>query len=95
MRNAHDVLIKPVISEKSTSLMEQNKYTFIVDRHANKLEIKKAVEDAFKVTVLKVNTLKVKGKLRRQGKTEGMTPDRKKAIVTLKTGDRIEIFEGL
>ncbi|MHB1421498.1 MAG: 50S ribosomal protein L23 [Bacillota bacterium] len=95
MRNAHEVLIKPVISEKSTSLMEQNKYTFIVDPNANKLEIKKAVEDAFKVTVLKVNTLKVKGKLRRQGKYEGLTPDRKKAYVTLKSGDRIEIFEGL
>jgi large subunit ribosomal protein L23 len=95
MRSPQEVLIKPVISEKSMGLMEENKYTFYVDRKANKIEVKNAVEKLFKVTVLQVNTITVKGKMKRQGRTQGMTPERKKAIVTLKQGDKIEIFEGL
>lgn len=95
MRNPHDIIIKPVISERSTDLMVDNKYTFIVDPKANKVEIANAVEKIFKVKVLKVNTLKVRGKRRRQGRFVGMTPTRKKAIVTLNEGDRIEIIEGL
>jgi large subunit ribosomal protein L23 len=75
--------------------MEENKYTFIVDTHANKIEIKHAVEEIFKVSVLDVRTMHVKGKFKRQGKFSGYTSDRKKAIVTLKAGDKIEVYEGL
>lgn len=95
MRNPHDVIIKPVISEKTTDLMAANKYTFIVEKKANKVEIANAVEKIFKVTVENVNTLKARGKKRRMGRFLGKTPDRKKAIVTLKEGDKIEIIEGL
>lgn len=95
MRRPQDVLIRPVISEKSMGLMEENKYTFIVDSKANKVEIKYAVQELFKVKVEKVYTLKVRGKKRRQGHFVGKTPDRKKAIVQLRAGDQIEVFEGL
>lgn len=95
LESPRDVIIRPVISEKSTQLMEGNKYTFIVHPRANKSQIKKAVEAIFKVSVIKVNTVKVRGKLRRQGRTQGYTPSRKKAIVTLKPGDKIQIVEGL
>lgn len=95
MRSPYDVLIKPVVSEKSLSLMEENKYTFYVNKDANKIEIKNAVEKLFNVHVVKVRTMIVKGKLKRQGRFVGRTPDRKKAIVTLKPGEKIEIFEGL
>ncbi|HHX51381.1 MAG TPA: 50S ribosomal protein L23 [Clostridia bacterium] len=95
MRSPQDVLLRPVVSEKSIGLMEDNKYTFFVHPRANKLEIKYAVQSLFKVKVLKVYTLKVRGKKRRQGRFEGRTPDRKKAIVQLQPGDKIEIFEGL
>lgn len=95
MRRPQDVVIRPVVSEKSMGLMEENKYTFIVDPKANKLEIKHAIQELFKVKVEKVYTMKVRGKKRRQGRFEGYQPDRKKAIVQLKAGDKIEIFEGL
>ncbi|MCR4443110.1 MAG: 50S ribosomal protein L23 [Peptococcaceae bacterium] len=93
MRNPYEVLIKPVVSEKSTSLMEENKYTFKVDPRANKIEIKHAVETAFKVNVIDVKTMRVPGKLKRQGRTQGYTPSWKKAIVTVKAGQRLPIFE--
>ncbi len=95
MRNPRDVLKRPVVSEKSLGLMEDNKYTFIVDPSANKIEIKHAVEDIFKVSVVDVRTMHVKGKFKRQGKFGGYTSDKKKAIVTLKAGDKIEVYEGL
>ncbi|AFV12757.1 50S ribosomal protein L23 [Thermacetogenium phaeum DSM 12270] len=96
MRSPHDVLIRPLVTEKAVNLaQEQNKYTFYVDKRANKIEIKKAVEDLFKVKVLSVNTINVKGKKKRVGRYEGRTPERKKAIVTLRPGDKIDIFEGL
>ncbi|KKM12670.1 50S ribosomal protein L23 [Clostridiales bacterium PH28_bin88] len=95
MRRPQEILLKPVVSEKSTGLMQDNKYTFIVDKRANKVEIKRAVEELFRVTVLNVNTLTVRGKKRRQGRFEGITPERKKAVVTLKPGDKIQILEGL
>ncbi|HZW83477.1 MAG TPA: 50S ribosomal protein L23 [Candidatus Deferrimicrobium sp.] len=95
MRNPREVLKRPVVSEKSLGLMEENKYTFIVDTHANKIEIKHAVEEIFKVSVLDVRTMHVKGKFKRQGKFSGYTSDKKKAIVTLKAGDKIEVYEGL
>ena len=95
MRNPHDVLVKPLVSEKSIGLMEENKYSFEVNSDANKIEIKHAVQELFKVSVIAVTTMTVKGKTKRQGKYSGKRPDRKKAIVTLKPGDKIEVFEGL
>lgn len=95
MRNPHDVLIKPLVSEKSIALMEQNKYSFEVNGEANKIEIKHAIQELFKVTVVGVSTATVHGKMKRMGKYLGKRPDRKKAIVTLKAGDKIEVFEGL
>lgn len=92
--DARDVIKKPVVSEKSYDLLADNKYTFYVNPAANKIQIKKAVEEIFKVTVLNVNTLNVKGKEKRMGRAVGRTNDRKKAIVTLKEGDKIEVFEG-
>ena len=92
--DARDIIKKPVVSEKSYDLLADNKYTFYVNPAANKIEIKKAVEEIFKVTVLNVNTLNVKGKEKRMGRAVGKTNDRKKAIVTLKEGDKIEVFEG-
>ena len=93
--DAYRVLRKPKITEKSTSLLQDNKYTFEVDLKANKTEIKQAVESIFKVKVEKVNTMHVRGKLKRVRQVPGRTPDRKKAIVTLKKGDKIEVFEGM
>lgn len=95
MKSVYDVLIKPVISERSMGLIEENKYTFMVDPRCNRHEVKKAVEEIFKVQVADVNIMNTKGKLKRQGKTRGYTPDRKKAIVKLKPGNKIEIFDGL
>ncbi|HWJ04108.1 MAG TPA: 50S ribosomal protein L23 [Verrucomicrobiae bacterium] len=95
MRSPRDVLKRPVVSEKSMALMEENKYTFLVDPKANKIEIKNAVEEIFKVTVTDVRTMTVKGKFKRQGKYTGYTSDKKKAIVSLKDGDKITVYEGL
>lgn len=95
MRDARDVLKRPVISEKSVGLIEENKYSFWVDTAANKIEIKAAVEKMFKVKVVEVRTMNVDGKMKRVGKYTGRTADRKKAIVTLKAGERIEGFAGL
>jgi large subunit ribosomal protein L23 len=93
MRSPQDVLIKPVLSEKSYGLLAENKYTFVVNPDANKIEIKNAVEKLFNVKVLNVNTLNVKGKVKRMGKHIGRTSNKKKAIVTLQDGDKIEVFE--
>lgn len=95
MRDARDVLIRPVISEKSVGFVEESKYTFWVNPAANKIEIKAAVEKMFKVHVEDVNTLNVKGKEKRVGRYKGKTPDRKKAIVKLQAGEKIEGFAGL
>ncbi len=95
MRSPYEVLRKPMVSEKSVMLMEENKYSFIVDKDANKVEIKHAVEEAFNVTVLNVTTHILKGKVKTMGRTSGKRPDTKRAIVTLKDGDKIEIFTGL
>lgn len=94
MKDPHDIIIRPVISEKSYSLIDQNKYTFIVDPRAAKTEIRQAVEQVFNVRVTAVNTVKVPSKPKRQGWSRGRTPERKKAIVTLAVGDTIEFFEG-
>lgn len=92
---ARDIIIKPVVTEKSIGLMENNKYVFKVALSANKIEIKKAIEEIFKVKVVDVNTVRVKGKEKRMGRSVGKTSDYKKAIVQLAEGDSIEIFEGL
>ncbi|KPV52117.1 50S ribosomal protein L23 [Kouleothrix aurantiaca] len=93
--NAHQIIIRPLITEKNTNLMSLNKYSFQVDRSANKTQIRQAVEEIFNVTVTGVHTLNVRGKLRRRGNRFGYTSDWKKAIVTLAEGDRIELFEGV
>lgn len=95
MRKPQDIILKPVITEKTTELMEENKYVFYVDRRANKPEIKNAIQKLFNVKVDKVRTMNLKGKFRRMGRYEGYKPRRKKAIVTLKEGDSIKIFEEL
>lgn len=91
----HRVLIKPTITEKSTLLQESGKYTFQVAMGANKVEVKQAVEQNFNVTVLDVNTTKLRGKQKRYGPRTTKQPDVKKAVVTLKPGDRIDIVEGI
>ena len=91
----HDVLIRPVITEKSTKLMEENKYTFRVPLTANKVQIRQAVEKIFNVKVEKVATIRVLGKTKRMGRTQGKRSDCKKAIVTLKAGESITLFEGV
>jgi large subunit ribosomal protein L23 len=91
----HRVLIKPTITEKSTLLQESGKYTFHVAMKANKVEVKQAIEQNFGVTVLDVNTTKLKGKQKRYGVRLTKQPDVKKAVITLKPGDRINLVEGL
>lgn len=90
-----DVLRRPIVTEKSTTLQGQNKYTFEVLKTANKPQVKQAVERAFNVNVVAVNVMIVPGKKRRVGRHIGMTPSWKKAVVTLKEGQKIELFEGV
>jgi large subunit ribosomal protein L23 len=91
----HHVLIKPAITEKSTLLQESGKYTFHVSLKANKVEVKQAVQTRFGVKVLDVNITKLHGKLKRYGPKTKKRPDIKKAVVTLQSGDRINLIEGL
>ena len=91
---ARDILIRPIVTEKSTALMEQGKYTFRVPLAATKIQIRQAVEQIFKVKVQAVNTMRYEGKLKRMGRTQGRGSDGKKAVVTLKPGEAIELFEG-
>lgn len=90
--DAHNVIIRPVVSERSYSKMEENKYTFEVAKNANKYQIKDAVEELFNVKVTRVNTLAVKPKTKRVRYVAGKTRTWKKAVVTLREGDAIEIF---
>ncbi|CAB1256053.1 ribosomal protein L23 [Ruminococcaceae bacterium BL-6] len=93
---AQDIVIRPIITEKSMGGIGQKKYTFEVAEDANKIDIARAVEELFKVKVQKVNTLHVRGHLRRQGKSQGYTPAWKKAVVTLTEDSKtIEFFEGM
>lgn len=94
IKTHQDVLIAPVVSEKSYSLLDENKYTFLVDPNANKTEIKLAVQAIFKVKVTNVNTLNRSGKVRRTRYGTGKRPDTKRAIVTVADGERIDIFSG-
>ena len=91
----NQVLVKPTITEKSTLLQETGKYTFQVAPRANKVEVKEAVEKSFDVTVLDVNITKIHGKRKRYGPRISKQPDIKKAVITLKSGDRINLIEGL
>ncbi len=93
---SHDIIIKPIITEKSMDDMAEGKYTFKVDKRANKTEIKRAIEEIFEVEVEKVNTINVRGKLKTQGMTSGRRADWKKAIIKLKEdSEPIEFFEGM
>ena len=95
MRDPRDVILRPVVSEKSYGLLDESVYTFVVDPTANKIEIRQAVEAIFNVRVAKVNTLNRKGKRKRNRRqfTFGKRPDTKRAIVTLVEGDHIDLFE--
>ncbi|MBX5492477.1 MAG: 50S ribosomal protein L23 [Chloroflexi bacterium] len=98
MLSSHEVIRRPVITEKNTMLNTEGKYLFEVAQEANKLDVKRAVEEVFNVRVARVNIINVKGKLRRspgRRRTEGYTRSWKKAIVTLVPGDRIELYEGV
>ena len=96
MREARDIIRRPLVTEKSTSLMGELKYVFQVDNRANKVEIKKAVEELFDVKVKDVNTIRMTGKVKRMGLHSGRRHNWKKAVVTLAEGSKpIEIFEGL
>lgn len=96
MKDIYQIIKKPLITEKANILKEKdNKVAFVVDRTANKAEIKEAVERLLKVKVLKVNVFNMKGKPRRLGRTIGKRTDWKKAVVTLKPGDHIDFFEGV
>ena len=93
---AQDIILKPVLTEKAYDGIASKKYTFYVKKDANKTQIKLAVESIFGVKVESVNTVSCKGKLKRMGRYEGYTPDRKKAFVTLKEDSKpIEFFESL
>jgi large subunit ribosomal protein L23 len=94
VKNPRDIIFEPIVSEKSYDLIEDaNTYTFVVDRRANKTEIKQAVASIFDVRVLSVNTLNRKGKLKRTGYVLGKRKDTKRALVKLADGDKIDIFE--
>jgi large subunit ribosomal protein L23 len=90
----HDVLVKPVVSEKSYALLDENKYTFIVDPRANKTQVKQAVQRIFSVRVIGVNTINRQGKRKRTRTGWGRRANTKRAIVTLAEGDSIDIFGG-
>lgn len=91
--DARDILIRPLITEKSTQLMEEGKYVFVVAKKANKIEIAKAVAEVFNVKVANVNTVNVSGKMKRMGRFVGKRSDYKKAIVKLVPGETIEFFQ--
>ena len=92
---SHDIIRKPVITEKSMAAMAEKKYTFIVQINANKVQIKKAVEEIFNVKVEDVKTMRVEGKTKRVGVHIGKRADYKKAVVKLAEGSNIEFFEGM
>jgi large subunit ribosomal protein L23 len=89
---ARDILIRPLITERTTDLMAEGKYVFVVDKRANKIQIADAVKEVFNVKVEKVNTVNVRGKTKRMGRTSGKTASYKKAIVKLAAGETIEFF---
>jgi len=96
LKTAREIVLRPLITEKGSQLkMASNQYLFQVATEANKIEIKKAVEEIWNVRVTAVRTIHLKGKKKRMGRFEGRRPDWKKAVVTLKEGESIELFEGV
>ena len=96
MKSNKNILRRPIITEKANWLKENsNKYVFEVDKHCNKIEIRKAVEEQFNVTVTDIHTYSTHGKIRTRGRFKGKRPDWKRAIVKLLEGDTIEFFEGV
>ncbi len=93
MKSPRDVIIRPIVSEKSYAGLEANRYTFLVHPDANKTEIKEAIQKIWNVRVLGVNTMNRKGKVKKQRYVTGRRSDQKRAVVTLAAGDSIEIFE--
>ncbi len=93
MKSPRDIVIRPIVSEKSYSGLDRNAYTFLVAPKANKTEIKEAIQQIWNVRVLAVNTMTRKGKVKRTRLSTGRRPDQKRAVVTLAAGDTIEIFE--
>jgi large subunit ribosomal protein L23 len=95
MKNIYDVITRPLFTEKGSALKEaENKILIEVAKEASKIEIKKAVEELFKVKVEKVATIKAHGKMKRYGRYSGKTSDRKKAVITLKEGEKLDFIEG-
>lgn len=95
MKKGRNIIIKPILTEKISDLQEsQNKYAFVVDREANKIEIRSAVESKFDVKVIKVATMNMKGKLKKMGRFEGRRSNWKKAVVTLEKDNKIDFIEG-
>jgi large subunit ribosomal protein L23 len=96
MRSPREIIVRPVVTERSTMLGEdKDAFTFIVAEDANKIEIRRAIEELFEVKVRSVNTMRYRGKLRRVGRSTGRRPGFKKAIVTLAEGERIDVYEGI
>lgn len=96
MRNIHDVIVRPLVTEKSHDQLDRHgAYTFVVAKDANKIEIARAVEKQFNVKVTDVRTMRYAGKAKRMGKFAGRKPSWKKAVVVLAEGDAIELFEGV
>ena len=95
MADSRDILVRPIITERSMADSEMGKYTFVVDRRANKYQIRNAVEEIFGVRVLRVNTMRMLGKRRRMGRNIGRRPNWKKAIVQLAPGQELDFFEGM
>jgi large subunit ribosomal protein L23 len=93
VKTPRDIIFRPVVSEKSYAGLEQNTYTFLVDKRSSKTEIKEAIQQIWGVSVTSVRTLNRKGKVKRRRWTMGKRADEKRAVVTLAEGDRIEIFE--
>jgi len=93
VKDPRDIIFRPVISEKTYGLLDENKYTFEVDPRANKTQIRQAIEEIFDVTVTGVNTMNRQGKRKRRGLIVGKRPDTKRAIVTVAEGDEIELFD--
>jgi large subunit ribosomal protein L23 len=93
VKSPRDIVIRPIVSEKSYAGLERNTYTFLVDPRANKTEIKEAIQQIWNVRVLNVNTLNRRGKIKQTRLSTGKRPDQKRAVVTLAQGETIEIFE--
>lgn len=93
MKTAYDIIVRPLITEKTTKLIDARQYTFEVKQGVNKIEVKNAIEELFKVNVVSVNVINVRKKPRRVGKHDGFTPAVRKAIVTLQEGQSLDVFE--